>query len=145
MFALTTYRRPAASLSTWLDDFLSDGWFNWPERVEAAWTPRADVVEKDNAYEVHAELPGLDKKDINVSVEEGVLTISGERKAEKKEEKDGKYRYYERTYGSFERSFRLPDNVDAGKIRASHKNGVLELSIPKTEPSKPKQIEVKVD
>ena len=145
MFALTRYHRPAAQLSTWLDEFLDDGWLNWPSRVETAWSPRVDVVENENAFELHAELPGIDKKDINVSVENGVLTINGERKAEKEEEKDGNYRYYERTYGSFRRSFRLPEHVDAGKIKANHKNGVLELSIPKTEAAKPKPIEVKVD
>ena len=145
MFALTSYRRPAASLSTWLDEFFNDGALDWPSRPDArSWSPRVDVVEEGNAYKLHAELPGMEKDEIKVSVEDGVLTLSGERKHEAKDEKKGQYRYYERSYGSFSRSFNLPDHVDTANIKANHKNGVLELTLPKTEESKPKQIEVKV-
>ena len=144
MFALTTYRRPATSLANWMDEFLNDG-YPWPTRPETTWSPRVDVVEDKDAYKLHAELPGLEKKDINVAVDNGVLTISGERAFESKEDKDSGYRHYERSYGSFSRTFKLPEHVDASKIKANHKNGMLELTLPKTELAKPKQIEVKVD
>lgn len=145
MFALTTYRRPANTLANWFGDLFDDDFFRLPApRETTSWTPRVDVVEDEHAYHLHAELPGLDKKDIDVSVENGVLTLSGERKFEKKEEKDDGYRYYERSYGSFCRSFRLPEHVDPNAIKATHKNGVLELTLPKSEKAKPKQIEVKV-
>lgn len=145
MFALSTYRRPSTSLSSLVDDMLGDSVWGWPTRRETTWAPSVDVVENKDAYVLHAELPGLEKKDINVSVEDGVLTISGERKFEGKDEKDDNYRYYERRYGSFSRTFKLPEHVDAAKIKANHKNGVLELTLPKTEAAKPRQIEVKID
>ena len=144
MFALTRYRRPSTSLASWMDEVLNDNYL-WPSRTTTSWSPRVDVVEEKDAYKLHAELPGLEKKDINVAVDNGVLTISGERAFESKDEKDDSYRHYERSYGTFTRSFKLPEHVDVNKIKASHKNGVLELSIPKTELAKPKQIEVKVD
>jgi HSP20 family protein len=145
MFALSTYRRPAVSLPSLVDELLNDGFWRWPSRDLTSWSPTVDIVESKDAYTLHAELPGLEKKDINVSVEDGVLTVSGERKFESKDDKDDNYRHYERRYGSFTRSFKLPEHVDANRIKASHKNGVLELSIPKTEAARPRQIEVKVD
>ena len=100
--------------------------------------------ESDKAYEITAELPGMDEKDIEVNVANGALTIKGEKK-EEKEEKQKDYYVSERRYGSFERYFELPDGVDAGKIEAAFKNGVLRVTLPKTaEAQKPaKKIEVK--
>lgn len=143
MLSLTTYRRPAANLVDWIDSFLGE---TVPARaIEASWAPRVDIVEEKDAYRLHADLPGVNKEDIKVSVENGVLTISGERKAEKRERTAENYEYYERTYGSFSRSFNLPDHVDAASVNAAYRNGVLELSLRKKEEAKPRSIEVKVD
>jgi HSP20 family protein len=107
-------------------------------------SPAVDVAESDKAYEITAELPGLDEKDIEVNVANGGLTIRGEKKVEK-EEKQKDYYVSERRYGSFERYFGLPEGVDPDKIEASFKNGVLKVTLPKTaEAQKPaKKIEVK--
>ena len=114
--------------------------------AEAAWTvdPAVDIVEKDNAYELTAELSGLDEKDIDVKVANGRLTIKGE-KQEDKEEKKKNYYLRERRFGSFERSFGIPGGVDANKIDASFKKGVLTVTLPKTQEAKKpaKKIEVK--
>lgn len=113
----------------------------WPSKLAA--TP-VDVSETDKAYEITAELPGMDEKNIEVSVANGGLTIKGEKKDEK-EEKKKDYYVSERRYGSFERYFTLPDSVDAAKIEATFKNGVLKVTLPKTaEAQKPaKKIDVK--
>jgi HSP20 family protein len=146
MSALVRYERPALGLSGLLDEFFDDGLFGWGNReiVRTSW-PRVDITENENAYRVHADVPGLAKDDIKVTVEDGVLTISGEKKAEKKERKKGEYAYYERSYGSFCRSFNLPDHVDSKNIEAHLKDGVLELTLKKTEEAKPKAIEVNVN
>ena len=106
--------------------------------------PAVDLVESDKAYEVTAELPGMDEKNIDVKVTDGRLTIKGE-KQEEKEEKKKDYYLHERRFGSFERSFELPESVDAEKIEASFKKGVLTVTLPKkAEAQKPaKKIEVK--
>jgi len=108
------------------------------------WAPRVDIAETDKAFEIKAELPEVNKKDVRVTVHNGVLTVQGERKLEKEEE-GKKFHRVERFYGSFTRSFTLPDNVDETKLRASFKNGVLNLQIQKTEEAKAKSIEVKVE
>jgi HSP20 family protein len=107
--------------------------------------PAVDVIESEKAYEVTAELPGMDEKNIEVKVADGVLTIKGE-KREEKEEKKKDYYLQERSFGSFERSFGLPEGVDADKIEANFKKGVLTVMLPKKpEAQKPvKKIEVKV-
>ena len=107
------------------------------------WTPLADITEDDREYVIKAELPELRKEDVKVTVENGVLTISGERKFEK-EEKKKKYHRVERGYGSFVRTFALPEDADAGKVKAEFKHGMLEVHLPKNERAKPKQIEVHV-
>jgi HSP20 family protein len=107
------------------------------------WVPRVDISETDEAYIIKAEIPGVNKDDVKVTAENGVLTISGERKQEK-EEKNKKVHRVERLYGTFFRTFVLPDNVDESKINAEFKDGVLTLTIPKTEKAKPKSIEVQV-
>jgi len=107
------------------------------------WTPLADITEDDMEYVIKAELPELRKEDVKVTVENGVLTISGERKFEK-EEKNKKYHRVERGYGSFVRTFALPDDADANKVKAQFKQGMLEVHLPKNEKAKPKQIEVNV-
>ena len=107
------------------------------------WTPLVDISEDNNEYLVKAELPELKKEEVKVNVENGELTISGERKSEK-EEKGKKFHRIERSYGSFLRSFTLPESVNGDKVSAEFKDGVLSVHLPKDEKAKPKSIEVKV-
>src|SRR5216110_3903747 len=107
------------------------------------WTPLADITEDDMEYVIKAELPELKREDVKVTVENGVLTISGERKFEK-EEKKKKYHRVERGYGTFMRSFTLPDDADGKKVKAEFKNGLLTVHLPKSEHAKTNQIEVYV-
>lgn len=107
------------------------------------WSPLVDITEDDKEYLVTAELPDLKKEDVKVTVENGELSISGERKFEK-EEKGKKYHRVERSYGSFLRSFTLPDTVSGDKVVADFKDGLLKVHLPKDEKAKPKTIEVKV-
>jgi HSP20 family protein len=116
----------------------------WRRQLKWGGAPAVDVVETDDAYELTADLPGIDEKNIEVKLAEGGLTIKGERQ-EEKEEKKKDYYLHERHFGSFERHFALPDGVDADKIEASFKNGVLTVRLPKKpEAIRPeKKIEVK--
>jgi HSP20 family protein len=107
------------------------------------WAPRVDIAETENAFEIKAEIPEVNKEDVKVTVYNGILTIRGERKQEK-EEHGKKFHRIERKYGSFTRNFTLPDNVDETDIQAAFKDGILNLQIPKTEAAKPKAIEVKL-
>jgi len=107
------------------------------------WAPRVDIAETDKEFSIKAEIPEVKKEDVKVTVDNGILTIRGERKQEK-EEKDKKFHRVERFYGSFTRSFTLPDNVDESKIEASFKDGMLNLTVLKTEGTKPKAIDVKI-
>lgn len=109
----------------------------------AEWSPLVDISEDDKEYLVKAELPDIKKEDIKLSVHDNVLSISGERKYEK-EEKGKKYHRVERAYGSFVRSFTLPEDADANKVAAECKDGILKVHLPKSEKAKPKSIEVKV-
>ncbi|HEU4685261.1 MAG TPA: Hsp20/alpha crystallin family protein [Nitrospira sp.] len=109
----------------------------------AEWSPLVDITEDDKEYVVKAEVPEIKKEDIKIKVHEDVLTISGERKSEK-EEKGKKYHRVERAYGSFLRSFTLPEDADGSKISAEYKDGILTIHLPKSEKPKAKTIEVKV-
>jgi len=111
--------------------------------VVADWVPSVDVSETEGEYQIKAEIPDVKKEDVKVTLEEGVLTIQGERKQEK-EEKGKRYHRVERSYGRFVRSFTLPDVVDEEKVKAEFKDGILNLALPKSEKAKPKAIEVKV-
>ena len=104
---------------------------SWPGGMSWGVAPAVDVSEKDKQYDITAELPGLTEKDIEVKTSNGVLTIKGEKK-EEKEEKKKDYHLSERRYGSFQRSFTVPDGVDTDKIEANFKNGVLTVTLPKT-------------
>jgi HSP20 family protein len=106
------------------------------------WVPVVDVMETDEEFQISAELPGVEKKDVKLSVENGVLLISGRR--EQEEEKGKRYHKIERAYGSFARSFTMPDVVDEQKVTAEFKNGVLTVRLPKSEKARPKSIEVRV-
>ena len=109
----------------------------------ADWAPSVDISETEAEYAIKAELPEVKKEDVKVTVEDGVLTLQGERKQEK-EEKGKKYHRIERSYGRFVRSFTLPDSVDESKVKAEYTDGVLHLHLPKSEKAKPKQIDVKI-
>jgi HSP20 family protein len=108
------------------------------------WTPLVDISEDDKEYLIKAELPEVKKEDVKVTVENGVLTITGERKFEK-EEKGKKYHRVERAYGSFLRSFTLPEGAAADKISAEFKDGVLKVHLAKSTEAKPKSVNVKLD
>jgi len=106
--------------------------------------PATDIIEKDDMLVLTAELPGLEKKDVEISVEEGVLSLRGEKFEERKEEEDKKYHLFERTYGSFQRSFTLPRTVDATKITAEFDKGVLKVFLPKTVEAKAKGRKIEI-
>lgn len=110
--------------------------------ADTSWTPPVDIKEDENHYYIKADVPGVDPKNIEITLERGVLTISGERHADSKEERDG-YRRVERFQGRFTRAFALPDTADAEKVDAKIKDGVLEVTINKKESSKPRRIAVR--
>ncbi len=124
----------------------------WPSRssgtrealMVADWSPTVDISETDDEYLVKAEIPEVDRKDVKVTVQDGLLTIQGERKQEK-EEKGKRFHRVERAYGTFLRTFDMPDGVDEEKLRAEFKDGMLLVHLPKTEKAKTKAIEVKVE
>jgi len=116
----------------YMDDALTSG----------TWAPPVDVAEDQEKIHVKVEVPGMDEKDLRVNFEDGLLTVSGERQFERKEDRN--YHRIERAYGSFVRTFSLPRTVDAGAIVANYRNGVLEIEIPKKEEAKPKQIQINV-
>jgi HSP20 family protein len=107
------------------------------------WAPAVDIEETKDAYLLKAETPGLRKEDVKITYSEGVLTVSGEKRSEKAEH-DKKVHRVERCYGSFQRSFSLPGAVKADKIEAAYKDGILTVTVPKSEESKPREIEIKV-
>jgi len=112
------------------------------ESVAASdWSPAVDIREDNDKFVIVADVPGVDPKDIEIHMENGILTIKGERETEKKEQREG-YKRVERVYGSFYRRFSLPDTADADRISATGKNGVLEITIPKHEKVQPRKITV---
>lgn len=110
----------------------------------AEWTPAVDIKEEQDRFVIHADIPGVNPEDIDINMENGVLTIKGERNTEAKTEKDN-YKRVERIYGSFYRRFSLPDTADAEAISAKCKNGVVDIVIPKREAVKPKKINVAIE
>lgn len=114
------------------------------EPLRASWLPSVDVQENESQITLRAELPGLAEEDVELTVDKGRLTIQGEKRLEK-EDTDGDYRRIESSYGSFYRSFPLPDSIDQDKIEAHFGNGVLNVVLPKTEEAQPKRIEVKIN
>jgi len=128
-------------------DDLMGNWFRAPavmRREESARTPAIDVSETESAYVVKAELPGVSRSDLDVTINDGVLTINAERKEEKKDEKDGRVIRQERYYGKFVRSLRLGSDIDETKIEARYEDGILHLSLPKTAEVKPRKVDVKI-
>jgi HSP20 family protein len=107
------------------------------------WVPAMDLVETDDSFVLKADLPGLDENDVKIEVEDGVLTVSGERKAEHEEKREGYYRV-ERAFGSFRRALSLPEGVDPEAVSADFHKGVLAIRIPKPEDRKPRKVAIKV-
>jgi HSP20 family protein len=110
--------------------------------VERAWSPAMDLAEHEDHFFVRMDLPGLDKGDVEIKLQDSELTVSGERKQEEEQKKDGYY-HCERAYGKFERTLSLPNNVDVNKVEATFKNGLLEIRVPKSEEAKTRQVEIK--
>lgn len=112
--------------------------------LAASWSPPVDIYEDDDGVTLRAELPGVDPEAVDLSVENDTLTLKGERKLHDEEKREN-YRRIERTYGSFTRSFKLPNTVDAAAIRAEYRNGILNVFLPRREDTRPRQIRVKVE
>lgn len=148
VFELTPWRpfREMTSVRKDMDKIWDRFFGEWPsaEPFRGEWAPSLDVSETKDDIVVKAELPGMDAKDIDISLANDVLTIRGEKKQEE-EEKDENYHRVERSYGAFSRSVRLPRDVRSDKIKASHKNGVLRITLPKSEEAKSKEIKIKVE
>lgn len=138
MLDITPFKRTGSpDLFREMEQLAKHFWHDFPFRdikagVELEWAPRVDIVETDKAVEVHAELPGMEKKDIEITLDRDLLTIKGEKKIEK-EEKDRHYHRIERHYGTFYRTVRLPVEVDEKKIDAAFKDGVLTVTLPRAE------------
>jgi HSP20 family protein len=124
-------------------NFLRDYGTNNEALARSEWSPAVDIAETPEAYTLHAELPAMKKEDIKLTVEQGVLTLTGERKFER-EEKNRKFHRVERSYGRFQRSFTLPQAVDESKVAATYDNGVLNVLIPKAAPPPPMSKEIKI-
>lgn len=118
--------------------------FSQEEMASGGWSPSVDIYESENEIVLEAELPGMRREDFEVSIENNVITLKGERRFEKKEEGDN-YHRVERSYGSFTRSFSLPRTVSAEETSADFKNGILRVSLPKREEAKARRIEVTGD
>jgi len=114
----------------YLDDAMPSG----------TWAPAVDVAEETGRILVKVEVPGMDEKDLKIHFEDGLLTVSGERQFERKDDRN--YHRIERSYGSFVRTFSLPRSIDSAQIAAHYRNGVLEIEIPKKEEAKPRQIQI---
>ena len=110
----------------------------------ASWMPTVDISETEQGFEIHAELPGVKESNVNISVSDNLLTIKGEKQSEVKTDEKNFHRV-ERRYGSFQRNFTLPRQVDTTKIKAGYKDGVLTLNIPKAEEAKPTEIQISTD
>ena len=147
--AITRWRpfRDLISIQDEMNKLFDDFFGQRPARgewTEGVWSPSVDVSEdKDNVI-IKAEMPGMKKEDVKISIQDNVLTLKGEKRQEK-EEKDKNYHRIERSYGSFCRSFQLPTSVKTDKIKANYKDGVLNISLPKTEEVKPKEIPIIVE
>lgn len=123
------------------DDLWSEPSMSRPLKFESAFRPPVDLEETDDCFLMSMDLPGMSEKDIQINVDNGRLSIRGERAREHKED-SGRYRRFERASGSFERSFMLPQQIDDAKIQARFENGVLEVLIPKSEVAKPRSVKI---
>ena len=145
-FPETSNWSPTDRLSTLRDEVNRLFDFSWPSRdsgLFSGWSPALDVHDDKDSLSVQVELPGVKKDEIDIALHDGVLTVSGERKIER-ERKEGETFRSERYFGKFQRSVTLPTAVDAGKVKASYKDGILTIDLPKAEEAKPKHIAVSV-
>jgi HSP20 family protein len=141
---------PFSDMDAMFNRMLSGNFARWPrvspgsqEGRKIEWSPSTDISETDKEYVIRAELPAVKKEDVQVTFEEGIITIKGERR-QQKEDKDEKYHRVESFYGSFERAFSLPDNVNSDAIRCESRDGILTVHIPKTEIVKQKAKQISV-
>lgn len=143
---------PPKEIERWFDEFLEEPFFPRMWRKFPRWrrlkeleevSPSVDMFDKKDEIVVKAEIPGVEKENISISLSDNTITIKGEMKKEE-EVKEEDYYYSERSYGSFSRSLNLPAKVQAEKIKASFKNGILEIHLPKAEESKPKEVKIEV-
>ncbi|MBW2090908.1 MAG: Hsp20/alpha crystallin family protein [Deltaproteobacteria bacterium] len=145
MTALTLYDpfRGLLPKRSFFDDLFKPFFFETLEETDSALTPRVDVSETEHEYLVRAELPGYSEKEVDLEITDGLLKLSAEHKEEKEDKKE-EYHLRERRYGKYIRNFRLPDDVNSEKINAKMEHGVLTVTLPKSEKSKPKKIDIKV-
>ena len=136
------FERTTKEMDRFWDSFL-EGTLRKRGEDGTEWFPSLDVSETKNELVVKAEVPGMDPKDIDISLSDGVLTMKGEKRQEK-EEKEADYHLVERSYGGFTRSVQLPKEVKGDKISASYKDGILKITLPKSEEAKKKEIKIKV-
>lgn len=148
MTRLTRWNRPTRNLSSLqrevndlFEDFFPTRDSDEGEHRSAVWSPRVDISETEDSHVISMDLPGLTKDDVEITLENNVLKVSGEREMSR-EEKEGDYSRIERSYGRFFRSFNLGQGVDPAEIEATHENGVLTIRLPKTEREKTKKIEI---
>ena len=134
-------------MSKMFEDFFGKGMpMRWMEEGDGIWSPNVDMAETKDEIVLTAELPGFKKEDIKLSVEDHTITLSGEKKSEYEEEKkEENYYQLERRFGSFTRSFALPTPVQADKVKASYKDGILKVTLPKSEEAKKKEIQINVN
>ena len=125
-----------------LNRTLNDPYTAPTQEAFGTWAPPVDIFEKNDHFVIRAEVPGVQKEDMDVRADNGVLTLRGERKQDTQVGEENAYRL-ERVYGMFTRSFSLPTTVDTAKVTATYKDGILEVSVPKVETARPKQIEIK--
>ncbi len=127
--------------ATFMDTFFNGELGRGEELSNRSWRPAVDIRETEDAYQVHAELPGLTKDDIQITIENNVLKLSGERRFEK-DTKEEEYHRIERAYGSFTRAFSLPSRVDSERVEASFQDGILTVTVPKAAEARPRKIEI---
>ena len=136
---------PITTLFEELNELMSGG-VDWTGReLSGVGYPRVDIIEKGDGYLIRADIPGMTREEIKMSVEDGVLIISGEKKREVETTEKDNYYHFERSYGKFSRSFTLPSHVDSRNIEARYVNGVLEVNLKKVEEAKPRAIEIKIE
>ncbi len=130
------------SVSSLMDELLSTTFRH--AQTEPTISPNVDITEDETSYFLYVDLPGLTKKEVRITAEDGVLIISGERKSVEASENEKHYSYFERSHGSFKRSFKIPENVDASTIKASMKHGVLEIGLKKDEKQLAREIDINI-
>jgi len=135
-------------LNSWqaLNRLMDTAWNGWPfgesATLTSSWAPACDIFEDKNGIKIVAEIPGVKQEDIKLSLENNVLTIRGEKKQLAEENTERVHRY-ERSYGAFERSFALPSTVDPEKVEATHRDGLLTITVPKVEKARPREIQIR--